>query len=134
MKELTGQRFGLLCVLGKGEPLGYRATWRVHCVCGKERIVREDHLVAGRTKSCGCASSRFRKSRMEKKHNLNGKKFGSLMVVWRMGSEKVGKSSHAVWACKCEHGRIINVRGGELTSGKIKNCNCATVLKLEAHA
>ena len=42
--ELTGQRFGLLSVMGKGEPLGSRPTWRVHCLCGGERTVREDHL------------------------------------------------------------------------------------------
>lgn len=124
MSELTGQRFGLLSVMGKGEPQGFRPTWRCHCLCGTERTVREDHLVAGRTKSCGCATSRFKKAKMEKRHSLVNKRFGNLLVVWRVGSERVGESSHSVWACKCGCGKLIEVRGGELTGNKITHCGC----------
>lgn len=122
MSELTGQRFGLLSVMGKGEPQGSRAMWQVHCLCGTERTVREDHLLAGRTKSCGCATSRFKKAKMEKLYSLVNKRFGSLLVVWRKGSEKAGESSHALWECKCDCGNMITARAGALTNGKVTHC------------
>ncbi len=128
MNDLTGQRFGLLTVMGKDRPKGSRAMWRVHCLCGVERPVREDHLVAGRTKSCGCAANRFRKSRMEKRFGLVNERFGKLLVVWRAGSERIGESSHALWACKCACGKIIEVRGGFLTSGKATHCGCESAV------
>ena len=134
MNNLLGQRFGLLSVMDRSESLNSRAMWLCHCQCGIERPFREDHLLGGRTKSCGCATSRFKKARMEKKHSLVNKKFGNLQVVWRAGSEKIGESSHAIWACKCEHGKIVEIKGGELTSGKVTHCDCSSVLTLEAHA
>ena len=124
MSELTGQRFGLLSVLGKGEPQGSRAMWRVHCICGTERAVREDHLLAGRTKRCGCATARFKKAKMEKRFSLVNKRFGRLLVVWRKGSEKSGESSHALWECKCDCGTMIVTRAGSLTGGKVTHCGC----------
>ena len=62
---------------------------------------------------------------MEKKFNLNNKRFGNLLVVWRNGSEKAGESSHALWTCKCDCGKLIErVRGGSLTSGRVTHCGC----------
>jgi hypothetical protein len=119
MRELTGKRFGLLSVVGRGEPIGSRATWRVRCLCGsEERTVREDHLLAERTKSCGCASSKMRKSKMEKRFNLVNQRFGDLLVVWRVDSQKVGDSSHACWACKCACGAVVEVSAKALANGK----------------
>ena len=138
MSELTGQRFGLLSVMERGEPQGSRPMWRVHCICGNERTVREDHLLAGRTKSCGCATSRFKKSKMEKRFSLVNKRFGNLRVVWRKGSEKVGESSHALWECKCDCGNMVVARGGALTGGKVTHCGCRNPLVFkvleESHA
>jgi len=127
-------RFGLLSVQSR-EP-GERPMWRVHCICGNERVVREDHLLAGRTKSCGCATSRFKKAKMEKRYSLVNKRFGKLIVVWRDGSEKIGESSHALWKCKCDCGGMITVRGGLLNSGRVTHCGCMAmpVLNLEALA
>ncbi len=35
--DLTGQRFGLLTVLGPAQSLGTGARWKVRCDCGAER-------------------------------------------------------------------------------------------------
>lgn len=123
MRELTGQRFGLLSVVGRGEPVGSRATWRVHCLCGGERTVREDHLLAGRTRSCGCAAVRMRKAKMGKRFNLTNQRFGSLLVVWRVESQRVGESSHSRWACKCDCGTVVEVSAKALAGGKT-SCGC----------
>lgn len=59
MRDLTGQRFGALFVLGKADPhispSGKKhSMWECRCECGKVGSFYTDHLVAGRTRSCGC--------------------------------------------------------------------------------
>jgi hypothetical protein len=127
-KDLTG-RIGFLSVIGRGEPQGVRQrpTWTCRCVCGTVKDIREDVLMEGRVKSCGCASSKLKRAKMEKRFSLVNKKFGHLWVVWRSGSVKVGESSHSIWTCKCSCGRpdcrkTVDVRGGMLTSDKITSC------------
>lgn len=57
--DLTGQRFGKLVVLGRGESKGPgRTAWRCRCDCGNEKTIRGDALKGGSTKSCGnCLNS-----------------------------------------------------------------------------
>ena len=52
MVDLTGQSFSRLTVVG----LVRRGPrhWLCKCSCGKDAEVRQDRLLAGRTKSCGC--------------------------------------------------------------------------------
>ena len=52
--DITGQRFGKLVVLGKGESKGPgRTTWNCICDCGNQKTIRGDALKGGYTKSCG---------------------------------------------------------------------------------
>ena len=121
-RNLTGMRFGLLTVGGRAAAHG--RFWLARCACGREASVRGDHLLAGRTRSCGCASSRFKRAKMEKRFSLVNKRFGRLLVVWRDGSRRSGESSHAMWACRCSCGRIVTVRGGSLSAGRAVDCGC----------
>lgn len=50
--ELTGQTFGRLKVVAKAPKPRH---WICDCRCGQRKTVRADHLVSGRTQSCGCA-------------------------------------------------------------------------------
>jgi hypothetical protein len=54
-KDLTGQRFGRLVAI---EVVGKRANrdslWKVHCDCGRTKVVPGRCLKRGRSKSCGC--------------------------------------------------------------------------------
>ena len=56
-RDLTGQEFGKLKVLGKGDlsPSG-TLRWRCLCQCGNETQVTTAHLKSGHTLSCGCLS------------------------------------------------------------------------------
>ena len=56
MRELTGQRFGNLTVLGISEERSYKGSilWNCQCGCGKKVVVAEDSLISGHYKSCGC--------------------------------------------------------------------------------
>jgi hypothetical protein len=133
MSDLTGQHFGLLAVMGKDDTK-LRPSWLCRCLCGKEHIAREDHLVAGRTKSCGCASNRFKKAQMAKRFNLINRRFGSLQIVWRVPSKKIGTSSHSWWAAKCDCGKLIEVQGKALVSGRKTHCGCKTEKAMGAKA
>ncbi len=61
IKDLTGERFGRLLVLGDS---GKRRSgsggiiWRCLCDCGQEKEIRQDALLSGATVSCGCLKSR----------------------------------------------------------------------------
>jgi hypothetical protein len=58
---------------------------------------------------------------MSKIKNIEGKRFGSLVALRRVGSDKNG---HALWECKCDCGnRIINL-SNRLLTGNSKTCGC----------
>ena len=59
--DLVGARYGILTVLSYYDTIdvsnGYiahRRRWLCRCDCGNEVIVREDNLLSGNTRSCGC--------------------------------------------------------------------------------
>ena len=123
--DLTGHHFGLLTVKGRGEPIHSNRTWVVRCTCGTEKTIRQDTLVRGRAKSCGCASNAFRKSKLAKRHNLINCRSGRLLVVGRAESiRQGGRSCYSAWECKCDCGSIVTVRGAYLRNGKTKSCGC----------
>lgn len=58
IKDMTGQSFGRLEVLGPAEPpstsKSRHAHWRCRCHCGQEKVISGYSLRYGRTQSCGC--------------------------------------------------------------------------------
>ena len=60
IRDLQGQRFGKRTVLKDSgqRRAGRGILWRCRCQCGQEKLIRQDALVAGRTRSCGCTTSR----------------------------------------------------------------------------
>lgn len=54
-RELTGQVFGHLTVLGLDGIRKGHSYWKVRCDCGVEKAVSGSHLVRNNLKSCGCA-------------------------------------------------------------------------------
>ena len=63
---------------------------------------------------------------MGERFNLVNQRFGRLLVLWRAGSKRVGKSSNAVWECKCDCGSLVKTTARSLRSGKKKSCGCLT--------
>ena len=54
VQDILGKKFGDLIVTayeGNREGIYY---WRCRCKCGKETVVRQNNLLLGHTKSCGC--------------------------------------------------------------------------------
>ena len=54
MIDITGQRFGLLVVLSRGENISGRTAWLCACDCGNKKLVSTNHLRRKQIKSCGC--------------------------------------------------------------------------------
>lgn len=55
LKDLSGQAFGKLIVLRRGENTkSGNARWVCQCDCGKVSSVVGSHLRSGHTRSCGC--------------------------------------------------------------------------------
>lgn len=66
-RDLTGQIFGRLTVLGHGgwyvQPNGTKGSlWRCACSCGREMTARVGKLNNGHTRSCGCLQAERRGS------------------------------------------------------------------------
>lgn len=58
MSPKIGDVYGKLTIIESAPPSKYRHTqWKCRCECGNIKIIREESLVHGRTKSCGCLST-----------------------------------------------------------------------------
>jgi hypothetical protein len=97
--------------------------WDVRCACGVEKQVRGEALINGRAKSCGCASQRFKRAKMEKRYGLVNQRFGRLLVLWRVDKESQ-KSRSFRWECRCDCGKLSTVSATALRSGKTQSCGC----------
>lgn len=53
--------------------------------------------------------------------DLAGRIFGRLRALRVLS---LRKNKKIVWRCRCSCGNLIGARGGDLTSGKIKSCQC----------
>lgn len=55
LKNITGQRFGMLTVLERAENSSSGVVmWRCRCDCGTEKVFRGKDIKSGSTSSCGC--------------------------------------------------------------------------------
>jgi hypothetical protein len=55
LKDLTGQRFGRLEVIGRaGANKSGNAQWLCRCKCGAEKVIEGSNLRSGNTQSCRC--------------------------------------------------------------------------------
>jgi hypothetical protein len=60
IKDLTGQKFNMLTVIGLSYTKDGKSFWHCLCECGKETVVRGRYLQIGKTKSCGCLKGKRR--------------------------------------------------------------------------
>lgn len=56
--------------------------------------------------------------------DISNQRFGRLIALKRVGTEKYNGGARAVWECVCDCGNTINVRGSALTTGNTKSCGC----------
>ena len=128
--DLTGQRFGKLTVLSRAEDIISKngrkyIAWNCKCDCGNEHIVKQELLISGRTKSCGCLQKEASGKNVK---DITGKRYGRLTVLKR--SETEHKVKIAYWICQCDCGNIVEVSGISLRHGDTKSCGCYKTDKL----
>ncbi len=58
---------------------------------------------------------------MNKIRDITGRRFGSLVAIKRVGSDKRG---HSLWVCECDCGRSIVNLSNRLLTGNTKTCGC----------
>lgn len=107
--DLTGKRYGSLVAIRKiGQDGKNNSIWEVQCDCGKSKDVCARNFKNGTTTSCGSC-----------KFNLLNKKFGSLSVIEKFGSNV---DAQIVWGVRCDCGRLTTARTRDLTNGHKKTC------------
>lgn len=91
------------------------AYWKCRCSCGKIVEVSGRYLRSGHTTSCG--------DNIHRTINEIGNKYGLLTVLSYSGHRDDGG---AIWKCKCDCGKVVDVRGDSLRSGHTTSCGCLT--------
>lgn len=82
-RDLTGQKFGRLTVIGLDESKNTRKTyWICQCECGGIKSARSDSLLCGAIKSCGCMKKE--QDRVNLTANHSHKQSGTrLYKIWQ---------------------------------------------------
>ncbi|MFJ7668262.1 hypothetical protein ACIQXI_14280 [Lysinibacillus sp. NPDC097195] len=110
--DLIGERFGKLLVIGfKRDTVKGILLWICHCDCGEKTIVKTRDLTSGSKSSCGCLKS----------PNLNGQRFGRLIVLEKLSKKKNG---YYLWKCICDCGNSVEVNTQDLNGDRKKSCGC----------
>lgn len=122
-KVQIGDVFGRWTVIGSYE-LGRKneRKWVCRCECGTERYVLERSLLYGGSKSCGCLKQERAKEVVS--HDLLGKCFGELTVLKAVLPRD--KRRGVWWQCRCTCGRIVEMPGTLLVTGRRTHCGCKT--------
>ena len=116
LKDITGQKFGHLYVIGRDYSKKENVTyWLCKCDCGNEKIisVAKNSLTSGRSTSCGCARSKTKKEKPNR-YDLSGD-FG---VGWTSNTnhifyfdlEDFDKIKYYCWY-ENDNGYIVTQRG-----------------------
>lgn len=108
-KNLVGQRFEKLIVIGESIMVNGKSHSLCRCDCGNEKLIANGSLKTGNTKSCGCIKS----------EDLKGKKFGRLLVIAKAKS----KNNKGYSLCKCDCGNEKEIKNEFLKKGEAKSCN-----------
>lgn len=124
--DLVGNRYGALVVLSRApKPEGSKSTsafWLCQCDCGNTKVISGNVLKQGKTRSCGCLTSKL----LTESHSedLTGQRFGNLIAISRAPRPDDLMSSGAYWLCKCDCGNEKIIMGKSLRQGKTKSCGC----------
>lgn len=69
IRDLTGQTFGRLTVMGLKETETRKTYWMCQCDCGNVKSVRSDSLLCGAIRSCGCLKKAQDRINLTKHHS-----------------------------------------------------------------
>ncbi len=90
--SLTGRRFGRLTVLAPTSNLGDRTRWSCACDCSAPVSVRTDHLLGGKTQSCGCHNQAVRRAQHGK--TTHGMSTSREYAAWTQAKQRCYNETH----------------------------------------
>jgi 5-methylcytosine-specific restriction endonuclease McrA len=115
-KDITNNVYGLLTAIKIcGKDNFGRNKWLFQCQCGNTTEAALNNVLTGTTKSCGCL-----KNKPYRRIDLTNNRYGRLLVV----SYAETKNGKAIWHCKCDCGKEINVSYLKLSRDHTKSCGC----------
>lgn len=126
-EDLTGNVFGNLTAIKRVEDKvsksGHKTTmWECVCECGKVVTVAARRLKSGRTKSCGCLSSRETIGERSAKDYTG---FVSDSGVRFIKPSGISRNNSRVWECECGLcGQRFYSKADLVVSGHRKSCGC----------
>lgn len=82
IKDLTGQKFTRLTVLGLHETRAKKSYWHCVCECGNNLITRSDALTSGRARSCGCLQKESASNVCKSRNTTHGKSRSRTYRIW----------------------------------------------------
>lgn len=56
--------------------------------------------------------------------DMSGKKYNRLTCIEKLEERQKG---HIMWRFKCDCGKVITARGGDVRQGKTVSCGCRTI-------
>jgi len=113
VKNIIGNKYGKLLVLGYSHVQKGNACWYVVCDCGIYKTVFGTALKSGRTQSCGKCQKYYK--------DINGQRYGRLLVT---GYSHHDKHNSIVWDTICDCGNTHKVLGSSLRKGQTQSCGC----------
>ncbi len=92
VKDITGNRYGRLMVVGRAEKNGTngQTRWICLCDCGNRTIVHKSNLTSGDTRSCGCLA----KETARKQETKHGKSRTRLYRIWIGMKDRCGNPNN----------------------------------------
>lgn len=87
--------------------------------CGKNKWMRADDIVNGKSISCGCYNKEVNHI---KEKDLTNKTFGRLKAI--SPTNKRDSNGAVIWNCKCDCGNTKNVSSKKLLNGSTSSCGC----------
>lgn len=94
LKDLTGQKFGLLTVIKRGANKGPHVAWECRCDCGNTKVIDVNSLRSGCTKSCGCLNKKLASERSLKHGNTKSKTPTTEYTIWHGMRQRCENAKH----------------------------------------
>lgn len=79
IKNLTGEKFGRLTVIGLHPTETRKTYWACQCECGNVKVVRSDSLQSGAIRSCGCLKKQQDRANLTANHSH---KMSGTRIYW----------------------------------------------------
>lgn len=113
---LVGQKYGKLTILEVCEVQDKKKRKVFcQCECGSQKHITLTNLTSGKSKSCGCVTSK------NIGLDFTGKTYFKLTVI-KMLESKIGGQQKAL--CRCECGNEKTTTIAKLNAGRVKSCGC----------